>query len=53
MNLTLKEIKRRAVRIFETKAQAVEYISKFGFRPDESLRISRHKRKWVIVYTKK
>lgn len=50
MSMTLKEIKRKAVRIFKTKAQAIEYIFNFGFRPNETLQISRHKGQWVVMY---
>ena len=50
MSMTLKEIKRKALRIFKTKSQAIEYISKFGFRSNETLQISRYKSKWLVMY---
>ena len=49
--MNINEIKRKSIHIFNTKQEAINYISKFGFKYGESLTIfrSNHK-KWVVMY---
>lgn len=49
--MNINEIKRKGIHIFNTKQEAINYISKFGFKYGESLTIFRtNHKKWIVMY---
>lgn len=47
--LNIKEIKRNAIHISDTKKEMLNYISKFGFRNNDKIIIMRRNKKWIVL----
>ena len=48
MKLDLKQAKRYAINVFETKEEMLKFVKKFAFKQLDRLVIQRTKKSWVV-----
>ena len=49
----IEELKRKAIKVFETKKRMLDYISKLAFRQKDKLVIYRVRTKWIVYFEDK
>ena len=46
--LNIKELKKQATIVFETKKDMINFITKSGFKDRERLTVMRVRKKWIV-----